>query len=623
MKEPDSFPGNSRRNTSSPDTGAFTLPAWLVWASALVFIFAGLGSSGILDNNEGLYAEIPREMLASHDWRMWVIPHLNGLPYMEKPPLLYWLTAMSFGAFGLSEWAARAVPALSALTCVGLLMWFGRRIGHPLAGRFAALSFISGIGVAAMSRVLMFDMLLTALLVAALMHAYLFLRDAETSTAAARRHGSLRCAWSLLALALLDKGFVALVLAGLVVGGYLLARHRRPLTFLRACGAFLEPVSLLLFIAIAAPWHIAASLVEPIFPWFYFINEHVLRFLGRREPHDYYAGPWWYYLPRMGVFLFPWSFLLFGMAGGGAGAKASAKLTSGPAARLESPGDGAAEVFKTASIASDGLGLFVMLAWLLPLLFFSVSSAKANYYLVAVMPFLALHLALALEKRRWLAGRAALWPGLLTALLAVVLGLVLAKRPDAMTQAVVAGMPARSFLLWALGGGAILSALSGIVAARSTRTGLLTYLAPALWTGGALWLVLMAMQPTVSTRELAQALHRDMPERTVYLYRNFEQQSSLPFYLRHPVAVIDPHSNDLFWGNRLRSNDLLVSVEQFGDRLSQGGKVAVVVTERQRADFAPLAAQWRLHEATRTGDLAVYVNGQVKGGVGREGKEVP
>src|ERR1039457_1241108 len=75
---------------------ALFIPIWLVWITALGFVLGGLGSFGILDNNEGLYAEIAREMLASHDWRQWVIPHLNGLPYMEKPPLLYWLTALSF-----------------------------------------------------------------------------------------------------------------------------------------------------------------------------------------------------------------------------------------------------------------------------------------------------------------------------------------------------------------------------------------------------------------------------------------------------------------------------------------------------------------------------------------------
>src|SRR5215210_3885824 len=119
---------------SAQEKEVLRIPLWLVWIAALVFIFAGLGSAGILDNNEGLYAEIPREMLASHDWRRWIIPHLNGLPYMEKPPLLYWLTALSFALFGESEWSARAVPALSSLACVALLLWFGRAVSRPHAG---------------------------------------------------------------------------------------------------------------------------------------------------------------------------------------------------------------------------------------------------------------------------------------------------------------------------------------------------------------------------------------------------------------------------------------------------------------------------------------------------------
>ncbi len=88
---------------SSRSAPSFLIPLWLVWVAALGSVLLGLGSYGLLNNNEGLYAEIPREMIASHDWRLWVIPHLNGLPYMEKPPLLYWLTALSFLLFGQTE----------------------------------------------------------------------------------------------------------------------------------------------------------------------------------------------------------------------------------------------------------------------------------------------------------------------------------------------------------------------------------------------------------------------------------------------------------------------------------------------------------------------------------------
>jgi 4-amino-4-deoxy-L-arabinose transferase-like glycosyltransferase len=249
------------------------IPLWLVWAVALGFVLAELGSFGILDNNEGLYAEIPREMLSSGDWRLWVIPHLNGLPYMEKPPLLYWLTALSFALFGQNEWSARAVPAASALACVALLLWFGAAVKRPQVGRLAALMFVSGVGVTVMSHVLMFDMLLTALLTAALMGAYRALTEDGVRF--------VRAAYALLALALLAKSVFALIVFGLVMACFILSTSRSLMEFLSACRKLFEPWALLIFCAIAVPWHLVASLTEPIFAWFYFINEHVLRFIGK------------------------------------------------------------------------------------------------------------------------------------------------------------------------------------------------------------------------------------------------------------------------------------------------------------------------------------------------------
>lgn len=550
------------------------IPVWLVWVTALGFVLIGLGSAGILDNNEGLYAEIPREMLASHDWRMWVIPHLNGLPYMEKPPLLYWLTALSFSLFGESEWSARAVPALSSLACVALLLWFGRSQRRPQAGRLAALMFASGIGVAAMSRVLMFDMLLTAMLTAALMCAYRYLSEGE------RRW--VRWTYAFLALALLAKGFVALVLFGLVVLVFMLGSARSPAGFLRDCLKWFEPWAMLIFCAIAVPWHVAATLTEPIFAWFYFINEHVLRFLGRREPHDYYAGSWWYYLPRMAIYLFPWSFLLPCLLAG---------------SRREGDSDGAR------------LRRFFLLAWLAPLIFFSTSSAKANYYLVAVMPFAAFHLASALEEREFLGQAARALPGLLIAGLASIACVAVLLRAEDPRQAMrILGWTQREFVLLASGGLAVLGLGCAALAWRSARVGVLSYLALAGWTAGALIAVLLAAEPLISTRPLAAYLQTEMPGRAVYLYRNFEEQSSLPFYLKKPVPVIDPRSNDLFWGNRLRSdNGIMISADQFGLRM-QSQAVAVVVMERQIKDFRAAGFFMRFKGEKKIGETTVFFN---------------
>jgi 4-amino-4-deoxy-L-arabinose transferase-like glycosyltransferase len=548
------------------------IPLWLVWLAAIGFVLLGLGSTGILDNNEGLYAEIPREMLASGDWKYWIIPHLNGLPYMEKPPLLYWLTALSFAVFGESEWSARAVPALSSLACVAMLLWFGRAVYRPQAGRLAALMFVSGIGVAAMSRVLMFDMLLTALLSAALMCAYRY--------AAENKVRFIRWSYGFLALALLAKGFVALVLYGLVIGIFQLSMHRSVKQILHAVPKWFELRALLIFLAIALPWHIAASLTEPVFAWFYFINEHVLRFLGKREPHDYYAGPWWYYLPRMAIYLFPWSFLL---------------ICAWGRAQTEPDQD------------SVRLQRFLLPAWLAPLVFFSISGAKANYYLVAVMPFAALHLAVALENRGFLRPPRRGVPGLLIALIAIAFAVAVAVAGmQSGLHMTVAGMLPREFTLWTLAGLALLAG-AGAVAARLHAVGVLAYLPLSLWSAGALWLVLSAMEPLASTRPVAAVLQRDLPQHTVYLYREFEQKSSLPFYLKKTVPVIESRSNDLFWGNKLRDNRIVLSAEQFSARMAVQ-PVAVVVADRHLKDFKESPFFKGFKAEKRVGETTVWFN---------------
>ena len=546
------------------------IPAWLVWAVALGLVLGGIGSFGILDNNEGLYAEIPREMLASGDWRLWVIPHLNGLPYMEKPPLLYWLTALSFALFGESEWSARLEPARSSLSCVGMLLWFGRTTGHRRAGRLAALVFVSGLGVTAMSHVLMFDMLLTALLTGALMFAY--------RSVAEQKPVLLRWSYAFLAGAVLAKGFVALVLFGLVAVAFTVLRRQGAAGFLRGVVAWFDWRALLVFFVIAAPWHIAASLTEPIFAWFYFINEHVLRFLGKREPHDYYSGAWWYYLPRMAIYLFPWSFLVISVL----------------ARKVHSPEDG-------------GLKRFLFLAWLLPLVFFSISSAKANYYLVAVMPFAAFHLALTIEEREWLPPVLRALPGLLIAILASLLLAVVAARGIGGDKALtVMGLAQGQFVNLALAITLALSLVAMLLSYRFARVGVLAYLVLPLWTGIVLVLTLQAMEPAISTRQLVQYIQQELPGRTVYLYRNFEEQSSLPFYLRHPVQIIDARSNDLFWGNRLRQNDIVIPAERFAQDMKKQS-VAVVVVQRQLQDFRKEFATGFAGEM-RIGDSTVFHN---------------
>ncbi|RTL48131.1 MAG: glycosyltransferase family 39 protein [Rhodocyclaceae bacterium] len=336
----------------------------------VALLFWGLGSFGLLNNVEGMYAELGREMLAGGTWQGWIIPHLNGLPYIEKPPLLYWSIAAALSVFGVHDWAVRLVPAIAGVLCLGAVYTYGRASVGPRYGFLAAFALGTSAGFVMMGKVAMTDALLAAFLTAALLGSRLALQRKQPLL--------LRWVMVCLALAVLTKGLVALALYGLVWTGWLVTAGRRDW---RGSAAFLAaPVAWGVFLLVAAPWHIAAALTLHEFSWFYFINEHVLRFLGLREPKDYYAGTPLYYLPRLALMAAPWCLALLAYFSRGLRQKAMATVD----------------------------GAFLWACVLAPLAFFSASSAKANYYILVCLPGLALLAAGVLET--WLAsGSRRMW----------------------------------------------------------------------------------------------------------------------------------------------------------------------------------------------------------------------
>ncbi|MDO9218605.1 MAG: hypothetical protein Q7U14_15125, partial [Lacisediminimonas sp.] len=370
-------------------------------------------------------------------------------------------------------------------------------------------------------------------------------------------------------------GLVALVLFSLALLGALLVV--RQAGFWRSLWTMLDPVALLIFAALVLPWHVAASSVEPIFAWFYFYNEHVLRFLGKREPYDYYGGPWWYYLPRMVIYLFPWCFLLL--------------------LRFAAPAGPPAE---------PALRRFLLLAWLLPLLFFSVSGAKANYYLVTVMPFAAFHLALMVCQRDWQHSRVRMLPPIMIVIACTLLAAVAMTRtlPQGI---VIQGLDAKTFLVLMFGGAGLLAGALAVLAWTRSAWSLVANGLLSLWFAAALGLLLWAMEPTLSSRALAQNLQQEHAGRPVYIYHDFERKSSLAFYLAQPIHVVESVSADLFWGNRLRINDIMVSAAQFTAAASRTPLV-LVVTDEYHAQFLAWDVTRRMRLVNRIGNVRVYVN---------------
>lgn len=249
-----------------------------------------LGTPGLMDPDEGRYAEIAREMLLLRDW---LIPRLNFLPYLEKPPLGYWLTALNFAIFGLKEWAARLPSALSALAGLYLAYGLGRALWGARQGFWGALVLATMGGYLVMGRLLTLDMAFTFFLNLGIALGYLALSR--------NREHLWPWAFGALALAVMVKGPVALVLAGLIgLAGALLQGPQ-------ALRALVRPRCLALLAVLMLPWFLYVAWRYPPFPRFFLWEHHVERYLDGAR---YHAEPWWYFGPVLLAFLLPWTGLL-------------------------------------------------------------------------------------------------------------------------------------------------------------------------------------------------------------------------------------------------------------------------------------------------------------------------
>src|SRR5437764_9814234 len=243
--------------------------AWI--ATAAVFAvawFATLDVRKLQHPDEGRYAEIAREMVASGDW---LTPRLDALKYFEKPPLQYWLTAATFSAFGFSEWGARLPPALGTLLALLAIGYAGARIASPAVGAYAALAFGGMLWPIGIAHIVTLDGLLTAWLAAALA-AFLIAQCGVDDVKDERRF--MLIAWAALAGAALVKGPIALAIPGGALVFYSLAT--RDFAVWRRLHLI---AGLCIFLAIAAPWFIAVSIANPEFARFFFIHEHLDRYL--------------------------------------------------------------------------------------------------------------------------------------------------------------------------------------------------------------------------------------------------------------------------------------------------------------------------------------------------------
>ena len=271
----------------------------VLWAVVYV---PGLFSPPLLDDADSVHAEAAREMLVRHEWSTL---YIDGLRYLEKAPLLYWSIAASFKVFGVHDWAARLPLILGMLALLLATYSLGRWARGERAGFWAAIVLAVSFGPYLFTRILVPDMLIGLWLTVGL---DCFLRTLEEQAPS-----RLAC-WGFAtaaALNVLTKGLIGIVFPAAIVGIYLLLTgNLKHLLRMRLVS------STLVFLLIAAPWHVAAAIANPAagqargFLWFYFVNEHFLRYLGRRIPHDYDTVPLLIFWGLLFVWLFPWSAFL-------------------------------------------------------------------------------------------------------------------------------------------------------------------------------------------------------------------------------------------------------------------------------------------------------------------------
>ncbi len=532
----------------------------------IYFLFA-LGGYGVLNDNEGLYAEIAREFLGGTSL---IAPHLNGVPYLEKPPLLTWLVAAMYALFGPSEWASRAIPAASGIAVVAGTFLFAARVRTALTGWVAALILISSVPFVTVVRTLMPDGLLICLFSLSM---YLFFL-----WHARQRRGYLVLSYALLGLAVMTKGFVALALGWLTILAFG-ATGPKPWRYID----LLEPWALFAFLAVSAPWLILLAWHNFDFVWFYVYHEHVLRFLGLRRPRDYYTGPFYYYVPRVVVGLFPWSAFLPLLA-----TRRDAK-----------------------AVPRDGLDRLLWAWFWVALVFFSTSRAKGNYYMLIAAAPLAILLAerivaLVIEDR---------WRGLfaLTSLLVaagavaawIVASNVWMHHPHGLW---ISALKLRASLLWSASAFTAITALAAILMAMRRPRGALLALGVASMPLLLFFALMMQRaEPDVSERTLVTYLRRQHPREPVLIYQDFERLSSVPFYLRRPVTVVDSNSEDLLFGTPYAPQGTFLSDAQFAE-LCRHERVVLLVHRLRMQDFDAELGSLKLRPVRKIGNVTVFEN---------------
>ena len=558
----------------------------LLWA--LVYL-SSLRQPALLDDADTVHAEAAREMVASNDW---VTLHINGsvnngFRYLEKAPLIYWVTAVSFKVFGVHDWSARLPVALGVLALLLLTYRLGRRVFGEEGGFYSALVLGTGFGPFIFTRILIPDMLVGL---------WLALGFDFLLTTLEQEKPSRWICWGIaatMALNVLTKGLIGLVFPiGTIFVFLLLTGNLRRLFKLHLFSSFL------VFLAIAAPWHLLAGFRNPAqgqtkgFFWFYFVNEHFLRYLNKRFPADYDTVPLWLFWGLMLLWLMPWTAFILQALG-----RVPHRIAEWHA-----------------GLTAEQRGTLLFTIWTLSVLVFFSFSSRQEYYVIPGVPGLALLIGgwlarettSSLDSAERRSGRVSSLVLIAIGVAACVAAVMLAVRshtpPPGYDIAELLKKNPQDYALsfghfldltpQAMGAFRVPLLVTGIAFAvgtilnwllrRSNRTfsanlALAAMMAVLLHEAHA---GLVVFSPVLSSKVLADKIEQYWkPGDVIEVNGDYETASSVNFYTHQPVYILNGRCNNIWYGSTFPDAPTIFDDNTSFDKRWHSGQTVFLLTE--------------------------------------------
>jgi 4-amino-4-deoxy-L-arabinose transferase-like glycosyltransferase len=589
------------------------LPALVVLLATAIYLGCALSPPSLMDDVDAVQAQIAKTMLTSGDW---VTARLDGVLYLEKAPLIYWLMAIFYKILGVADWVARLPVALASIGLALLSASFGMWAFGERAGFYAGLCMSTCVGLFLFTRVQIPDVMLTFTITLAL---WAFLRALDNEEKRPRL-------WAVILAASLGTGLLLKSLVGIVfpVAAALIYLYVSKQMFSRRTWQRLRPISgSLIVLLIAAPWHVLATLRNPPYfawtlkggpglyhgyLWFYFVNEQLLRFLNLRYPRDYNTVPRLYFWLFHFLWLFPWSVYL----------PAIAKLSFKPVDR-------------------PGQARLLALCWAGFILVFFTFSTTQEYYSMPCYPALALLLGSAMAAEgTWIQRGTRVLGGItaLAALTAIAIAFTtrnlptpgdissaLSRHPSAYTLSLghMLDLTFDSFAylrlpLWLAGIAFLLGAISnlrwsGIRAFSTTALMMVLFFHAAR-------LALVVFDPYLSSRPLASAFLSAAPGKLI-VDHHYYTFSSVIFYTNQDPLLLNGKFNNLEYGAAAPGAPaVFLDDSDFKDLWTSGNRYYLVASQQGADRIEALVGKEHFETVATSGGKLLLTNLDSKGTVG-------